>query len=75
MSYIVQEQPYHDPETRRKKLAEAQTLLSGEASNWENVRAQTGDSGSQVAQPLALPDDVSLMTLGRVQMRQHTGHL
>jgi hypothetical protein len=47
MSYLVREKPYHDPETRRKKLAEAtQTLLSGEASTWESVRAQTGDSGS-----------------------------
>jgi hypothetical protein len=47
MSYLVREKPYHDPQTRRKKLAEAtQTLLSGEASNWEGVRAQTGDSGS-----------------------------
>ncbi|HZN73022.1 MAG TPA: hypothetical protein VFC00_15235, partial [Micromonosporaceae bacterium] len=47
ISYIEQEKPYHDPETRRKKLAEAtQNLLAGEASNWENLRAKTGASDS-----------------------------
>jgi hypothetical protein len=36
MSYMVREKPHHDPETRRKTLAEATQTLS-EASNWESV--------------------------------------
>jgi len=47
MSYIMGEQRYHDPKTRRKNLAEdTQTLLASEASNWDKLLARPGDSGS-----------------------------
>src|SRR6185437_11906905 len=39
MSYIMQEKPYDDPDTRQTNLAkDTQSLLSGEVSNWETLR-------------------------------------
>jgi hypothetical protein len=36
MSYIMQEKPYDDPDTRLTNVAkDTQSLLSGEVSNWE----------------------------------------
>src|SRR5438094_377259 len=47
LSYIMGEERYHDPKTRRKNLAEdTQVLLASEASNWEKLRARPGDGGS-----------------------------
>jgi uncharacterized protein DUF4231 len=47
LSYIMGEERYHDPKTRRKNLAEdTQILLASEASKWEKLSARPGDGGS-----------------------------